>query len=101
MEIFSVIGLPKKKKSRVSGVPSGAFFPEDRIFYYSGYLSYVTLLSKVPLLAVVFFILFNIPRFLKVKRRSLGVCFQGNFLPALGDRGLGTNFFYLWKMQPG
>ena len=59
-------------------------FHEDRILYYSGYLSYVTLLSMVPLLAVVFSFSSIFPVFEKLKEEVEEFVFR-NFVPALGD----------------
>ena len=59
-------------------------FHEDRILYYSGYLSYVTLLSMVPLLAVIFSLLSIFPFFEKLKEEVEEFVFR-NFVPELGD----------------
>ena len=59
-------------------------FHEDRILYYSGYLSYVTLLSIVPLLAVIFSLLSILPFFEKLKEEVEEFVFR-NFVPELGD----------------
>ena len=59
-------------------------FHEDRILYYSGYLSYVTLLSMVPLLAVIFSLLSILPFFEKLKEEVEEFVFR-NFVPELGD----------------
>ena len=59
-------------------------FHEDRILYYSGYLSYVTLLSMVPLLAVIFSLLSISPFFEKLKEEVEEFVFR-NFVPELGD----------------
>ena len=59
-------------------------FHEDRILYFSGYLSYVTLLSMVPLLAVVFSFFSIFPVFEKLKEEVEEFVFR-NFVPALGD----------------
>ena len=59
-------------------------FHEDRILYYSGYLSYVTLHSMVPLLAVIFSIFSIFPFFEKLKEEVEEFVFS-NFVPALGD----------------
>ena len=58
-------------------------FHEDRILYYSGYLSYVTLLSMVPLLAVIFSLLSIFPFFEKLKEEVEEFVFR-NFVPELG-----------------
>ena len=59
-------------------------FHEDRILYYSGYLSYVTLLSIVPLLAVIYSLLSILPFFEKLKEEVEEFVFR-NFVPELGD----------------
>ena len=59
-------------------------FHEDRILYYSGYLSYVTHLSMVPLLAVIFSFFSIFPFFEALKEEVEEFVFS-NFVPALGD----------------
>lgn len=59
-------------------------FHEDRILFYSGYLSYVTLLSMVPLLAVIFSLFSISPIFEQLRAEVEAFVFK-NFVPSLGD----------------
>ncbi len=59
-------------------------FKEDRIIFYSGYLSYVTLLSMVPLLAVTFSAFSLFPVFQEWRGELEAFVFK-NFVPTLGE----------------
>ena len=59
-------------------------FQEDRIIVYSGYLSFVTLLSIVPLFAVIFSVFSFFPIF-QEWRGELESFVLRNFVPALGE----------------
>ena len=59
-------------------------FKEDRIIFYSGYLSYVTLLSMVPLLAVTFSAFSLFPVFQQWRGELEAFVFK-NFVPTLGE----------------
>ena len=59
-------------------------FKEDRIIFYSGYLSYVTLLSMVPLLAVTFSAFSLFPVFQEWRGELEAFIFK-NFVPTLGE----------------
>ena len=59
-------------------------FKEDRIIFYSGYLSYVTLLSMVPLLAVTFSAFSLFPVFQEWRGEVEAFVFK-NFVPTLGE----------------
>ena len=59
-------------------------FKEDRIIFYSGYLSYVTLLSMVPLLAVTFSAFSLFPVFQEWRGELEAFVFK-NFMPTLGE----------------
>ncbi len=59
-------------------------FKEDRIILYSGYLSYVTLLSMVPLFAVTFSALSLFPVFQEWRGELESFVFK-NFVPTLGE----------------
>ena len=59
-------------------------FKEDRIIFYSGYLSYVTLLSMVPLLAVTFSAFSLFPVFQEWRGELEAFVFK-NFVPTMGE----------------
>ena len=59
-------------------------FKEDRIIFHSGYLSYVTLLSMVPLFAVMFSVFSLFPSF-QEWRGDVEFFVFNNFVPTLGD----------------
>ena len=59
-------------------------FKEDRIIFHSGYLSYVTLLSMVPLFAVIFSVFSLFPAF-QEWRGEVEVFVFNNFVPTLGE----------------
>jgi len=59
-------------------------FKEDRIIVYSGYLSFVTLLSIVPLFAVIFSVFSFFPVF-QEWRGELESFVLMNFVPTMGD----------------
>lgn len=59
-------------------------FKEDRIIFYAGYLSYVTLLSIVPLFAVTFSVFSLFPAF-QEWRSEVEVFVFNNFVPTLGE----------------
>ena len=59
-------------------------FHEDRIIFYAGYLSYVTLLSIVPLFAVTFSVFSLFPAF-QEWRSEVEVFVFNNFVPTLGE----------------
>ena len=59
-------------------------FKEDRIIFYSGYLSYVTLLSMVPLLAVTFSAFSIFPVFQEWRGELEAFVFK-NFVPTMGE----------------
>jgi len=59
-------------------------FKEDRIIVYSGYLSFVTLLSTVPLLAVIFSVFSLFPVFQNWRSEVESFVFK-NFVPTLGE----------------
>jgi len=59
-------------------------FKEDRIIVYSGYLSFVTLLSIVPLLAVIFSVFSFFPVFQDWRGEVESFVFK-NFVPTLGE----------------
>ena len=59
-------------------------FKEDRIIFHSGYLSYVTLLSMVPLFAVMFSVFSLFPVF-QEWRGDVEVFVFNNFVPTLGE----------------
>ena len=59
-------------------------FKEDRIIFHSGYLSYVTLLSMVPLFAVMFSVFSLFPSF-QEWRGDVEVFVFNNFVPTLGE----------------
>ena len=59
-------------------------FKEDRIIVFSGYLSFVTLLSIVPLLAVIFSVFSLFPVFQDWRGEVESFVFK-NFVPTLGE----------------
>ena len=78
-------------------------FKEDRIIFYSGYLSYVTLLSMVPLLAVTFSAFSLFPVFQEWRGELEAFVFK-NFVPTLGEAIQGHFVRFIenaTKMTPG
>ena len=59
-------------------------FKEDRVIVFSGYLSFVTLLSIVPLLAVIFSVFSLFPVFQDWRGEVESFVFK-NFVPTLGE----------------
>lgn len=59
-------------------------FEQDRLTVTAGYLAYVTLLSLVPLVAVVFGMLSAFPVFASLKQQIEQLVYQ-NFVPTAGD----------------
>ena len=59
-------------------------FHEDRIIVFSGYLSFVTLLSIVPLFAVIFSVFSLFPVFQKWRGELESIVFK-NFVPTQGE----------------